>query len=229
VPVIVLTVDLNDSRVKVTGMVARHGSGSSERFESMIHRSHPTSAFTGTFFSMRSLVPIGDIVVDGELAHRGGVGTGLCITDNNECSFIKPPHRYARMDWSAYDFVCCAGPRLVRNGVASVHPGAEGFHDSSLLGRAPRLAVGLTKHNKLLFVATRSRIQLGQLAKVMKKLGCVNAMNLDAGGSLGFYHRGRTLVHPGRKLTNLILIYDDRDRYERFKSRLTPQRTMARN
>ncbi len=227
VPVLVLTVDLGDPNIKVTGVVARHGSGSQEAFDSMIHRTHPTAAVTGTFFGVSSLIPVGDIVINGSIAHHGGVGTGLCITSDNQCEFVHPPHRYAAMDWSRYDFVCCCGPRLVTNGVASVHPGAEGFHDRHLLGGASRLAVGLTQNNKLLFVATRSPIQLGHMAKVMRKLGCIDAINLDAGSSLGFYKGGKTFVKPHRKLTNLILIYDDKSRYERFKARLAP--TLARN
>lgn len=218
-PVVVLQVDLEDPRVKVTGMVAPRGK--SDRFDSMIHRAHPTAAVTGTFFSTRSLLPVGDIVVGGQLAHRGGVGTGFCITDGNQCEFVHPPHRYKHMDWSQFDFVCCAGPRLVQGGNATVHPGAEGFRDRCLLGQASRLAVGINRHNKLLFVATRKRIQLGKMAKVMQKLGCLEAINLDAGSSLGFYQGGRYMIRPQRKLTNLILIYDDRSRYERFRARLS--------
>ncbi len=221
IPVIVLTVDLNDANIKVTGMIAEHGRGHSERFADMIHRTHPTAALTGTYFCEQSLLPIGDIVVDGKLCHTGGMGTALCLTDDNQCSFVAPRH-YTGIDWSDYDFVCAAGPRLVNKGDASVHPGPEGFHDRSLLGSASRLAVGLTAHKKLLFVATRKPIQLGQMAKVMKKLGCVDAINLDAGGSLGFYHNAKFEIAPHRKLTNLILIYDDRARYDRFKHRLAP-------
>jgi hypothetical protein len=222
VPVIVLTVDLGDPRVKVTGVVAQHGCGSQEAFASMVHRTHPTAAVTGTFFGVSSRIPVGDIVINGMLAHHGGVGTGLCITPDNQCEFVQPPHRYAPMDWSRYDFVCCCGPRLVTNGSAAVHPGAEGFHDRHLLNGAARLAVGMTENNKLLFVATRAPIQLGHMAKVMRKLGCMDAINLDAGSSLGVYHGGKMLATPHRQLTNLILIYDDRTRYERFKDRLAP-------
>lgn len=228
VPVMVLTVDLNDPNVKVTGIMAQYGRGHAEKFADMIHRSHPTAAFTGTYFCERSLIPIGDIVVNGKLAHRGGVGTALCLTDDNQCNFVHPPHNYAWMDWSQYDFVCCAGPRLVTEGVAAVHPGPEGFHDPHLLGSATRLAVGLTSHNKLLFVTTRSQVQLGKMAKVMKRLGCVDAMNLDAGGSLGFYDHAKMRITPSRKLTNAILVYDDRERFARFKHRLAPGVEMAR-
>jgi hypothetical protein len=222
VPLLVLSVDLNDPRVKVTGVVARGGCGNAERFDSMIHRTHPTAAVTGTFFCEQSLAPIGDIVVNGHLTHRGGIGTGLCLTDDNQCDFVHPPHRYAYMDWSRYDFVCCSGPRLVCEGVPGVYPGSEGFRDPHLLHSNTRLAVGITRKNKLLFVATRKAVQLGQMARALRKLGCMDAIALDAGSSLGFYHNAHMQIQPRRKLTNAILIYDDRQRYARFKDRLTP-------
>ncbi len=223
----VLTVDLNDPHVKVTGMVAQGGCGRAERFGAMVSRGHPTAAVTGTFFSTDSLLPIGDIVIDGKLTHRGGVGTALCLTDDNQCDFVLPPYRYARMDWSQYDFVCSSGPRLVQDYAPFVYPRAEGFRDSHLLHSATRLAVGLTAENKLLFVATRMRVQLGQMARAMRKLGCRDAIALDAGSSLGFYYNADYKIAPSRKLTNLILVYDDRERYARFKSRLSPFTAIA--
>ena len=209
-------------------MLSEHGQGSNETFERMVWRSHPTAAVTGTFFDVASATALGDIVINGKLAHRGGIGTGLCINTYNECKFVQPPRRYARMDWKDFDFVCCSGPRLVHRSRAEVHPALEGFHDQHMLARNSRLAVGITKNNKLLFVATRQQVQLGKLAQAMKQIGCVEAINLDAGSSLGYYYKGRMIAKPGRRLTNAILIYDDADRYERFKSRLTPAPRMAK-
>ncbi len=225
---LVLTVDLNNPNVKVTGILAEHGAGSNEVFDRMIGRSHPTAAVTGTFFDVASANVLGDIVVNGKLAHRGGIGTGLCINTYNECQFIQPKRRYSRTDWKDFDFVCCSGPRLVHKNRAEVHPGLEGFHDQHMLARNSRLAVGITKANKLLFVATRERVQLGKLAWALKQIGCVEAINLDAGSSLGYYYQGRMIARPGRRLTNAILIYDDVDRYERFKARLTPAPRVAK-
>ena len=48
-----------------------------------------------------------------------------------------------------------------------------------------------------------------QWARVMKALGCRDAMNLDAGASLAMSYRGRTLIRPGRNLTNLLAVYVD--------------------
>ena len=103
-----------------------------------------------------------------------------------------------------------------------VYPRAEGFRDSHLLHSATRLAVGITASHKLLFVATRKKVQLGQMGRAMLKLGCTDAIALDAGSSLGFYNNGNMLIQPGRKLTNAILIYDDKSRYDLYKARLIP-------
>ena len=97
-----------------------------------------------------------------------------------------------------------------------------------MLARNSRLAVGITKTTNCYFVATRQQVQLGKLAQAMKQIGCVEAINLDAGSSLGYYYKGRMIARPGRRLTNAILIYDDADRYERFKSRLTPAPRIAK-
>jgi exopolysaccharide biosynthesis protein len=76
-----------------------------------------------------------------------------------------------------------------------------------MLAPNSRIGVGITKDNKLVFVMTHSPIYLGRLAKVMKDLGCEQAMNLDAGTSTGFYCAGHLLACPGRRLTNAIVVY----------------------
>jgi exopolysaccharide biosynthesis protein len=76
-----------------------------------------------------------------------------------------------------------------------------------MLAPNSRIAVGITPGNKLMFAMTRDRIYLGRLAKVMRDLGCADAMNLDAGTSTGFYCNGRMLARPGRWLTNAIVVH----------------------
>jgi hypothetical protein len=62
----------------------------------------------------------------------------------------------------------------------------------------------------------------------MRAIGVVNAMNLDAGSSLGLHYKGQTLIKPGRWLTNLILVYNDRNRYFDNKEGLAPAVKTAR-
>ena len=221
VPVKVITVDLNDPNVKVSAVMARNGNGTSEPFRQMIDRANPNVAVTGTFFSLDNLRPVGDIVIGGSLVHFGGMGTALCVTPENKADMVSC--QWGRHhDWSAYDFVCACGPRLLQGGRIVLDPHSERFRDKSMLAPNSRIAVGITAGNKLVFAMTRDSIYLGKLARVMRGLGCTEAMNLDAGTSTGFYYNGTTLARPGRKLTNMIVVYGRKDRYERALDQLVP-------
>ncbi len=55
-----------------------------------------------------------------------------------------------------------------------------------------------------------SGVTFARFGQVMKGLGCVDAMNLDAGASLGMHVFGRTYVSPSRRLTNLFAVWIDR-------------------
>lgn len=221
VPVKVITVDLNDANVKVSAVMARRGDGTAEPFRQMIERANPNVAVTGTFFSLDNLKPIGDIVVDGSLVHFGGMGTALCITPQNRAQMVTVAWG-RHHDWSDYDFVCACGPRLLRRGRVVLDPHAERFKDKHMLAPNSRIGVGVTRGNKLVFVMTRKPIYLGRLAKVMRALGVSEAMNLDAGTSTGFYYNGTTLAKPGRSLTNMIVVYGRKDRYQRALDQLVP-------
>ena len=221
VPVKVISVDLNDPNVKVSAVMAARGNGTSEPFRQMISRANPNVAVTGTFFSLDDLQPVGDIVIDGSLVHFGGMGTALCITPSNHATMVTC--QWGRHhDWSPFDFVVACGPRLLHNGRVVLDPRAERFRDKHMLAPNSRIAVGITPGNTLFFVMTHSPIYLGKLARVMQSLGAADAMNLDAGTSTGFYYNGATLAKPGRKLTNMIVVYGRRDRYEHALDQLLP-------
>jgi len=209
VPVIVVEINLNHSDAYVTGTMATGGSGHSETWSSLIHRTQPLVAVTGTYFDVASKIPIGDLFIGGRLAHFGGKGSALCIDSSNRARFITVPQD-RRVDWSTYDFVIRSGPRLVNAGVAQVHMRAEGFHDTALTRPTARLGVGLTKHNTLLLVSTRKAVTLQRWAQALKATGAWDAMNLDAGPCMALYVDGRTVIRPRTRLTNLMLVYDGR-------------------
>ena len=221
VPVKVISVDLNDPDVKVTGLMARRGNGTAEPFRQMIERANPNVAVTGTFFSLGDLQPVGDIVIDGSLVHFGGMGTALCVTPDNHADMVTVDWG-RHHDWSPYDFVVACGPRLLKRGRVVLDPRSERFRDKHMLSPNSRIAVGVTRGNTLFFVMTHEPIYLGRLARVMQALGASEAMNLDAGTSTGFYYNGATLARPGRQLTNMIVVYGHKDRYERALDQLIP-------
>jgi hypothetical protein len=182
--------------------MSRRGSGTAEPFRQMIDRANPNVAVTGTFFSLDNLQPVGDIVIDGSLVHFGGMGTALCITPGNRADMVTT--EWGRHhDWTGYDFVCACGPRLLRRGRVVLDPHAERFRDRHMLAPNSRIAVGITPGNKIVFAMTQ-------------------AMNLDAGTSTGFYYNGATLARPGRQLTNMIVVYGQKQRYQRALDQLVP-------
>ncbi len=217
----VVTVNLNSPEMKVTVSLAKHGRGSSESFSSMIHRVKPAAAITGTFFCTRSLMPTGDIVVEGNRVHTGCIGTGVCVTPDNRVEFI-PYSTGHKNRWQGYDTVLCAGPTLVANGKMHLMPRDQGFHDPALFGAKRRTAVGVTASNRLLLVAVDTPVQLRTLAKIMMHLGAVNAVDLDGGSSTALHYNGRTVSRPGRSLTNLLVVYGSLTDYYHNREALIP-------
>lgn len=221
-PVYIVSADLRDPDVKVAPILSRQGVGSAESLDSMIRRAVPTAAITGTFFCLRTLVPTGDIVFGGKMLHYGGIGTGLCIAPDNRVYFVPRPV-YRHVDWTGYETVLCAGPRLLWDGKLCVNPRAEGFRDRRMIyARVPRLGVGVTAQGKLLMVLVRKPCHLSDLARVMRALGCTDAVDVDQGASASLYYRGWKIIKPKRRLTNILAVYDSSKRYQAAMQRLAP-------
>lgn len=103
-------------------------------------------------------------------------------------------------DWDGVNHIISGGPYLVRNGEIYVDITAQKL--AAIGGRNPRTAIGYTKDNHLIMVTADGRegssigLTLTELAKLMKEFGCVNAMNLDGGGSTVMYVNGSVVNKP---------------------------------
>ena len=83
------------------------------------------------------------------------------------------------------------GPTLVKNGTVNITYDQEVFWGSGVgySNQDPRTAVGFTDDNHVIMLVADGRqtassgLSLPELAQVMISLGCVEAMNLDGGGS----------------------------------------------
>lgn len=222
VTVNVVEVDLNDPQVRIGACVARGFPRGCESFGSMIRRARPDAAINGTFFSKASLHPVGDIVVAASQVFAGGVGTALAATAKGQIDFL-PARGYRQRDWSGYETVIAAGPRLLSAGRIVLAPQHEGFRDRRMIdGAAVRSAVGVTAQRRLLLVTVPRAITLRKLAIVMRSLGARDAINLDGGSSSALYCRGKVLTAPGRSLTNLLMVYSDANRYRAAAASLVP-------
>ncbi len=120
-------------------------------------------------------------------------------------------------DWENVNHIISGGPYLVKDGKVYVD-----IQDQKLLaigGRNPRTAIGYTKDNHFIIVTADGRegssigLTLKELAYYMQKLGCVNAMNLDGGGSTVMYVKGYIANKPpvkgGIALSNALTIAMD--------------------
>jgi Phosphodiester glycosidase len=79
----------------------------------------------------------------------------------------------------------------------------------------------------LLFLTVKQPVSLYRLGLLMQALGAYHAVAMDGGTSTAMSFGGRVIASPGRPLTNLLLIYARRDRYERAKQHLVPPRRGA--
>ena len=219
----VIKVDLNDPQVKVAVAVARGFPHSTESFSSFLSRVRPAAAINGTYFCLSSLKPVGHLVIEGQQVNEGSVGTALTISSKNNPSFILARHNH-RENWEDYQTVVGAGPRLLTEGRITLSPRAEGYRDRHVLGSATRSALGVTANRQLLLVTVRQAVSLRRLAMMMAQLGARDAVNLDGGTSSALYHAGQIITHPGRGLTNCLMVFADQASYQTALGELAPGR-----
>ncbi len=219
----IVTANLNSPSVRVTPAVARWGIGTSESFRSLLRRTRPAAAIDGTFFCTRSLKPTGDIVIDGQMIYHGYLGVAVGFGENNSVQFIDRQH-YCPTD---YNSVLSAGPSLVLDGSMAVYPREQGFRSKVHFSPRIRTAIGVTRANKLVMVATTRGAYLSRLACAMKTLGCVNAVNLDGGSSTGLYCKGKLIRTPNRAMTNCLLVYDNLQSFEQHRDSFFPSQRCA--
>jgi exopolysaccharide biosynthesis protein len=184
-----------------------------ERFLQMVRRHKAALTASGTFFSMDAQKRVmGNMVAKGtflKFSPWENYGTTLGIRSGNRPEMIT-----ARVEgkpkWDEHWFSITAGPRLLKNGQIWLNPKKEGFTDRSMMeGKALRSAIGFPAHGRtLLLVTFMTPTTLQKEAQIMRDLGCQEAMNLDGGTSVALAKGGKILKSPGRKLTNVITVYD---------------------
>lgn len=102
--------------------------------------------------------------------------------------------------WDGVNHIISGGPYLIKNNEVYVDMTAQRL--ASIGGRNPRTAIGYTKESHLIMVTADGRegssigLTLLELAKLMREFGCINAMNLDGGGSTVMYIKGQVVNKP---------------------------------
>lgn len=110
------------------------------------------------------------------------------------------------------------GPYLVKNG--NLYVDAHQQKLNSISGLNPRTAIGYTKDNVIVILTADGRqenssgLSLYELAKIMKRYGCYNAMNLDGGTSTQMVVKNRIvnapLVEGGGYVSNALVVKEEK-------------------
>lgn len=99
------------------------------------------------------------------------------------------------------------GPRLLQNGDIFITNNEEKmFADTAIYTRHPRTAIGYTAKNEMIILVVEGRnpgiaegASLIHLAEMLKDLGCIEALNLDGGGSSCMLINGEPTIQVSDK------------------------------
>ena len=111
-----------------------------------------------------------------------------------------------------------AGPVLINDGKINVTVEQEAFFNTPIAGVQPRSAIGYTKDNVLILMVVDGRqvdsrgVYVEELALLMNQFNCIEALNLDGGGSSAMVADSRLLNRPGgltlqREIMSVIGIF----------------------
>jgi len=118
----------------------------------------------------------------------------LKLNDEVKIKFTTTP------DWTGVKHAISGGPYLVKDGQIFIDVKDQKL--GSIGGRNPRTAVGYTPDNRFIMITVDGRQKgsvgatFNELAQIMKKFGCINAMNLDGGSSTQMVVQNRVVNHP---------------------------------
>lgn len=108
-----------------------------------------------------------------------------------------------------------AGPLLITQGKIVLDAQKEGFSPNFITGKAPRSVFGLTPNGQIKLITIQDRVggrgpTLPETAKILQKLGCTEALNLDGGSSSSLYVSGQLVNrHPrtAARINNALGIF----------------------
>lgn len=86
-------------------------------------------------------------------------------------------------------------------------------YSSQLGGSAKRTAIGFNKDNELIVFCTQNSsnyMTMNQIQDKMYTAGCINALNLDGGGSTQFYSNLYGEIYSSRVVHNFLCIWVDK-------------------
>ncbi len=150
----------------------------------------------------------GFVVVTGDQAIIGRLQLGYSASFSSKMmtkDYSKDANFDDSEDWSTVNTAVSAGPTLLKNGRIITDSEEEGFKNSKIVNvKGQRSFIGIKK-DQTLVMGTVPSVTIKELAEIVKKLGLIDAINLDGGASSGLYFEGKYLHVPGRDVSNALV------------------------
>lgn len=189
--------------------------GALTRTSAMATQRSALAALNGGFYNTKNGAPVGLLRLDGALANAATAGQGsLGVDAQGRLALAVRPAG----DWPEVHEALGAGPFLLRDGEVLDH----GPKQKTV--RHPRTAIGRTADGRVLWLTLDGRTEKAagtsheETARILRALGCREALNLDGGGSSTLWVTGRGVCnfpcdnkrydHEGeRKVANALLLH----------------------
>lgn len=179
-----------------------------ERTSVMAQRTKALAGINGSFFSPRNRQPMDLLIVNGRVLAHPTRRPALVLKEDGTASIV-PATRHQQLP---VIHAVGGGPTLLAGGKLAL----SGW-PSSMGGRAPRTAAGLTRDGKVLLLTIdgRSNGSVGatirEEARYIAALGAREAINLDGGGSSTMVVKGRVINRPSdgyeRPVSNALMVF----------------------
>lgn len=150
----------------------------------------------------------GFVVVTGDQAIINRLQLGYTASFTQKMmtkAYTKDAAFNVAQDWSAVNTAVSAGPTLLKNGKVVADSEEEGFKNSKIVNKKGQRSFIGVKKDQTLVMGTVPNVTIKELAEIVKKLGLVDAINLDGGASSGLYYEGKYLHEPGRDICNALV------------------------
>ncbi|MGE5417580.1 MAG: phosphodiester glycosidase family protein [Acidobacteriota bacterium] len=99
-----------------------------------------------------------------------------------------------------------AGPMLVKNGQYGLSPQDEQKMEPKFYNKCSWSFAGIKNDGVTFVIGTVSGVNFKSMASTVQKLGMRDAVMLDGNASSGLYYKGKSLIKPGRKLSNCLIV-----------------------
>ena len=169
--------------------------------EEYVENFNVIAGINGAGYDMGTGEPGGLLVMHGRVYHPVN-GNGFFGIHKDGYAVIGTTEEWNTIYYGQIDeAVAGFGTMLVKDGEIVVPPTGSYYND-----RASRTAIGITRTGKVVFMVLDGRQEpwscggsMAEIAEIMKNAGCVQAINLDGGGSTTFVAR-----KPGSETLSVV-------------------------